>query len=161
MSLNKLIIVFGVILVIFAGVVFFQFSSNSAKKTLSKTQANTVTINNHTFKVEPVTTSEKQQLGLSGRESLAQDQGMLFVFEESDYHTFWMKNMKFPIDIIFINEDDEIVSIAENAKPPASDNETLPLYKSGGPVNTVLEINAGLSEKYDIQVGDKVEINLK
>ena len=159
MSLNKLIIIFGVILVIFVGVIFFQFNSNS--KTNQKASGNTVKINNQTFNVEVVDTQEKAQLGLSGRKSLPQNQGMLFVFDEKSYHTFWMKDMKFPIDIIFI-EGDKVVSIAENARVPEPDEEeNLPLYKSGGPINMVLEINAGLSEKHDIKQGDKVEINLK
>ncbi len=156
MSLNKLFIIFGVILVIFAGIIFFQFNSNASKSNAPKS---TVKINNRTFNVEVMDTPEKQQQGLSGRKSIPQDQGMLFVFNEKAYHYFWMKNMKFPIDIIFI-EDDKIVSIVKSAQPPKSGEENPPLYKSGGPVNRVLEINSGLTEKYKIKTGDKVEIKL-
>ena len=98
-------------------------------------------------------------MGLSERSSLAQDQGMLFVFENPGYHNFWMKNMKFPIDIIFI-KDDKIVNIVENATPPISENTNPPILKPDGPINKVLEINAGLSGKYNIKKGAKIEIKL-
>lgn len=156
MSLNKLFIIFGVILVIFAGIIFFQFNSNANNSGGPKS---TVKINNRTFKVEVMDTPEKQQQGLSGREKLPQNQGMLFVFDEKSYHYFWMKNMNFPIDIIFI-DDDKIVSIVKNAPPAKSGEENPPLYKSGGPINRVLEVNSGLSDKYEFKVGDKVEIKL-
>ncbi len=153
MSLNKLFIIFGIILVIFAGIIFFQFNSNS------NSPKSTVKINNRTFNVEVMDTPEKQQQGLSGKESLPQNQGMLFVFDDKAYHYFWMKNMKFPIDIIFI-EDDKIVSIVKNAPPAKPEEENPPLYKSGGPINRVLEINSGLTDKYKFKAGDKVEIKL-
>lgn len=162
MSLNKLFIIFGVILVIFVGVIFFQFRGKTNTKTdnnITATTNATAKIGNRTFKVEVVDTPQKQQQGLSGRNSLDQDSGMLFIFDKADYHNFWMKNMKFPIDIIFI-KGDKIVSIEKSAKPPASTEETLPIYRSEGQVDKVLEINAGLSEKYNIKVGDKVEIKL-
>ncbi len=167
MSINKLIIIFGIILVIFAGVVFFQFSSKTTKKTPAKhvttsttttNAANTVTINNHTFKIETAKSSKEQQAGLSGRNSLPADHGMLFVFDKTDYYNFWMKNMKFPLDIIFI-KDDKIISIEKNATPPSGESNP-PIIKSGGDVNKVLEINAGLSDKYNIKKGDNLEINL-
>jgi uncharacterized protein len=158
MSLNKLFVIFGIILVIFAGIVFFQFRSRSADST-TNTPKSTVKINNRTFNVEVASTPDKQQQGLSGKSSLPQDQGMLFVFEDPEYHTFWMKNMKFPIDIIFI-KDDVVISIAKNAKPADSSDENLQLYRSKEPVNRVLEINAGLVDKYEIKEGDKIEIKL-
>jgi uncharacterized protein len=163
MSLNKLFIVFGIILVIFAGVVFYQFRSNSNTRTGGAAQSTnknaTARINNKTFKLEIADTPAAQQKGLSGRDSLAQDQGMLFVFDKADYYSFWMKNMKFPIDIIFIRGD-KIVSISKNAVAPKSADASLPIYKPEAPVDKVLEINSGLSDKHNIKKGDKVEIKL-
>ncbi len=160
MSMNKLIVIFGIILVIFAGVVFFQFNSKPAEKSSLKNSSTTVKINNHTFKVELAQTPKEQQAGLSGREKLAEDEGMLFIFDKPDYYNFWMKNMKFPIDIIFL-KDDKVISVGENAKPPATGDTNPPIIKPAGPVNKVLEINSGLSKKYDIKKGDSVEIKLK
>jgi uncharacterized protein len=160
MSLNKLLIIFGIILVVIAGVVFFQFRSNNGSSNSSEdSPSSTVTINEQTFNVEVADTPESQQTGLSNRESLPEDQGLLFVFETKGFHTFWMKNMAFPIDIIFIN-DETVVSVVKNAEVPESPDAELQLYRPTEPINKVLEINAGLADEYDIKEGDKVEIKI-
>ena len=159
MSLNKLIIIFGVILVIFAGVVFFQFSTKPGRNSASKVSGPSVTVNKHTFKIELAKTPKEQQLGLSGRDSLPEDQGMLFIFEKSDFYNFWMKEMRFPLDIIFI-KDDKVVSIAKNAQPPKNDSENPAILKPEGMINKVLEINAGLSDQDKIKKGDTIKFNL-
>lgn len=160
--MNKLFIIFGVILVIFAGVVFYQFRGRTNPKTETAQTASTnatVKINNQTFKVSVADEPNEWQRGLSGQDPLDEDAGMLFLFKTTDYHNFWMKDMKFPIDIIFI-KGDTVVTVVKDAKPPTSNNDTLPLYKPEQPVDRVFEINAGLSEKYNIKKGDKVEIKL-
>lgn len=159
LGMNKLLVVFGIILMIIAGVVFFQFRSDGILGESTDKPSSTAAINGHTFNIEVATTSAAQQLGLSGRDSLPEDQGLLFVFENKDYHTFWMKNMKFPIDIIFI-KDDIVSSIVKNAAPPESPGADLDLYRPNEPINRVLEINAGLSDEYEIKEGDKIEIKL-
>lgn len=153
MSLNKIIIIFIIILIGFAAFIFFQFSR--AGIPTSK-----VTIGEHTFNVSIARTPEELQKGLSERKSLPQDQGMLFMFDQPGDHAFWMKGMQFPIDIIFIN-DKTIVSIAKNAQPGEEGNDNLPLYSSGAPADKVLEINAGLADKYGFKVGDEVNVALE
>lgn len=150
MNLNKVIMVFIVILVLFVGIVYFQIVTNSAPK--SK-----VTINTHTFSVKVATTSAQQQQGLSGVKQLPQDQGMLFVFNSAQKYAFWMKEMKFPLDLVFI-KDDKIVTIVENAPLPKNANDTLPIYQPDAPADKVLEINAGLAKKYDFKKNDAVKI---
>lgn len=160
--MNKLFIIFGIILVIFAGVVFYQFQGRATTRTentQTATASATAKINNQTFKVDVADEPNEWQHGLSGRNSLDKDAGMLFIFKSTAYHNFWMKDMKFPIDIIFI-KGDTVVSIVKNAKPPTSKNDVLPLYKPEQPADRVLEINAGLSDKYKMKKGDKVEIKL-
>ncbi|MGI8419264.1 MAG: DUF192 domain-containing protein [Candidatus Levyibacteriota bacterium] len=152
MSVNKIIIIFIVILLIFFGVLYFQFSKNNVPK--SK-----VTINSHTFSVNSATTSAQQQQGLSGIKSLPQDQGMLFVFDTTAKYPFWMKGVNFPLDIIFIR-DTKVVSIVQNAPAPKSGETDFPTYQPTAPVNKVLEINAGLVKKYDIKQNDEVTIKL-
>lgn len=159
MSLNKLIIIFGIILAIFAGVVFFQFSARPGNKSVKKIASNTVTIKNHTFIVELAQNSKDQQIGLSGRLTLPSDRGMLFLFGSDDYYDFWMKNTKLPLDIIFI-KDDKIDTIVKNAQPPKSTKVDPEIYRSQGKINKVLEINGGLSDKYKLKTGDKVDIKL-
>lgn len=116
----------------------------------------TATINNQTFLLEIVNDDKGRQLGLSNRQSLPQDHGMLFLFERSDNYSFWMKDMHFPIDIIYINND-TVVHVFENVPPPKS-KRNLPVYTPDSPSDKVLEINAGLSKKFDITKGTKVKI---
>lgn len=94
-----------------------------------------------------------QARGLSGRDFLEDARGMLFLFNGRGARSFWMQGMKFPLDIIWISGD-EIVGISENL-PQAGFGE-LEIYKSPDSVDKVLEINAGLSEKYGFKIGDKI-----
>lgn len=117
----------------------------------------TVTIGKQTFKTTIATSDKDKQIGLSNKTTLPQDGGMLFTFTKPDYYAFWMKEMKFPIDIIFI-KDSKIVTIFPNVPVPASADENPPIYKPEEPADTVLEINAGLSQKNNFQKGDAVTI---
>ncbi len=117
-----------------------------------------VRINNYEFKLQIAKTAKEQEIGLSKYEDLSKNLGMIFPFERPDYYSFWMKQMKFPIDIIYI-KDGKIVTIYKNVKPPKSGNESLLIYKPKEPANMVLEINAGLSDKYKFKEGDKISIN--
>lgn len=160
MNINKLIVIFGVIAAIVIVFLFIQFSP--LNKNASQGKTSTVTIKDQTFSVTVAETEEEKQKGLSGLDNLPLDEGKLFVFEKPDTYSFWMKDMKFPIDIIYINGD-KIVSITENAKPPAENVEnptceTIGCYQSSGPADKALEINAGLSKKYNFQPGDTVQI---
>jgi uncharacterized membrane protein (UPF0127 family) len=117
----------------------------------------TATINNHTFILKIANSVEEKQIGLSGIDSLPRDQGMLFSFYSKDYHSFWMKDVKFPIDIIYI-DDDTVITVVSRAEPATTENPQV--YKPEEPANKVLEINAGLSEEYGIKKGDKVIFSL-
>lgn len=117
-----------------------------------------IVIGNHTFKLYIAKTAKDQQIGLSKYDKIPQDFGMIFIFEKPGYQSFWMKDMKFPIDIIFI-KDNRIVTIYQDISPPKSQNENLLIYQPKSEANKVLEINAGLSQKYNFKEGDS--INLK
>ncbi|MDO8460841.1 MAG: DUF192 domain-containing protein [bacterium] len=117
----------------------------------------TAAINNQTFKLFIAKSAKEKEIGLSGKDSLSQDYAMYFSFEKPDYYSFWMKNMKFPIDMIFLSNN-RIVTIYENLEPPSQDLKSPPLYKSNEPADAVLEINAGLTKKYNIKVGDEIKI---
>lgn len=101
-------------------------------------------------------TPAQWQKGLSGRKELKENQGMLFVFPESSYQSFWMKDMKFSIDIIWVDESFKIVGIEKNL-PPCVDK--CPTYESPVPVKYVLEVNAGFSEKEKLKEGDVLIIS--
>jgi len=154
MSLNKIIVLFVIILILFAAVVSFQFSAKNGKNPTS-----TLIVNGNTFKVEIARTFAEQQLGLSGRNSLPQDQGMLFLFPKPDYYAFWMRNMKFSLDIIYINGD-KVVTVIDSIQPPSTGVTNPPTVQPDQPSDKVLEINAGFSRKYNIKKGDTVKIQL-
>ena len=98
--------------------------------------------------------AEETQRGLMFRKNLDQDKAMLFIYSETSRHAFWMKNMRFPLDIIWIGADRRINHIYKNA-PPCKDicNDLIP----PSPAQFVLEVNAGFTEKHQIQIGDRVK----
>ncbi len=95
------------------------------------------------------------QKGLSGRQDLPEGRGMLFIFPESSRRGFWMKEMNFPIDIIWIDQG-KVVDIAPRVPPSTEDNP--PVYYPRLPANVVLEVMAGFSEKYGVKIGDTVTL---
>ena len=130
-------------------------------------------IGNQLLKVEVADTQEKMESGLSGRPTMAEDEGMLFDFGENKTSgAFWMKNMKFNLDIIWIDKN-KIVGITPDVPKPdvnckslvsarggsASGGNCLPYYYPPSPANWVLEASAGWAEKNNIKIGDKVEFN--
>lgn len=116
----------------------------------------TAIIRNHRFFIEVARTQNQQEVGLAKYRTLAQNKGMYFPFDHADYYTFWMKNMHFPIDIIFINNK-KIVTIYSNVREEKSYQDFL--YKPTSPSNAVLEINASLAKKYGFKIGDPVIIS--
>ena len=118
-----------------------------------------VTINSHTFSVDVAKTPKDQEKGLSGKNSLAENKGMLFVFPSPDLYSFLMNGMIFPIDIVFINGN-TVTTVHKNGPPPGSSDEVPPLYRPTAPSDKVLEISGGLSDKYSIKSGDRVTLSL-
>ena len=111
-----------------------------------------IKINKNTFSVLIADTPTKRALGLSGREELAMKHGMLFIFEKSGDYPFWMKDMNFAIDILWINEHNEIIHILERVAP-----ETYPTaFTSSEDALYVLELPAGTIVETDINLGDKI-----
>ncbi len=101
--------------------------------------------------------SEAQKLrGLMYRESLAWESGMLFIFDAAARHSFWMKNMRIPLDIIWIDSGKNIVDITQNALPCKGQQDCESIIPASE-VKYVLEVNAGFSDKNKIRIGDKVE----
>jgi uncharacterized membrane protein (UPF0127 family) len=114
-----------------------------------------IQIQNQIFTVELAVTQLEKERGLGYRDSLDEHLGMLFPYDHSERYSFWMKGMRFPIDIIWIN-DNKIVDISKNV--PVSTNSILFTYAPKEPVNQVLELNAGVSNRYNFQIGDSVTI---
>mgnify|MGYP000924508267 FL=1 len=104
---------------------------------------------------EVADTKSTKELGLSGRKEMGKDEGLLFVFDDSGRYGFWMKDMMFPLDIIWLNQNGLVVEIERNLSP-----DTYPkAYINKTPASYVLEINAGRSEELGLFIGSKVKIS--
>lgn len=95
----------------------------------------------------------ERETGLMHRESMEENQGMLFIYTNAAPRTFHMKNTLIPLDLIFFGSDSTAISFQENAVP--MDETSLP---SGGDAQFVLEINGGLVDEWGIELGDKFEL---
>jgi uncharacterized protein len=93
----------------------------------------------------------ERQLGLMYRDKMAENQGMLFVFDDETVRSFWMKNTILPLDMLFINAKNEIVTIHKSTTPYSEES-----YTSTKPAKYVVEVNAGFTDKYKIAVGDRI-----
>ncbi len=114
-----------------------------------------VCFNEHCFDVELARTEEERQKGLMSREDLGPDEGMLFIFEEKGYHSFWMKDTVIPLDIIWINEDREVVYISENTPP--CEEEFCPAIKPDRKARFVLELKGGTVKRIGLNEGDELD----
>lgn len=168
-SKNRLIKILGIVLLLAFGATYILsvFPSNKfGKRQQSKVQKINIdfikdgelqvldSLNNEflSFDIEIADDDFKTQQGLMYRNSMKASQGMLFVFDNEQPRSFWMKNTQIPLDLIYANKDLKIVSISKNAK--AYDKTSLP---SKYPAQFVFEINAGLSDKLGIKVGQKLK----
>jgi hypothetical protein len=93
----------------------------------------------------------ERQLGLMNRQSMEEMQGMLFIFPQQEYQSFWMRNTLFSLDMLFINSNKEIVTIHKNTTPLSEQS-----YPSTAPALYVLEVNAGFCDRHNIKLGDKI-----
>lgn len=123
--------------------------NNEGKLTLYKSTSDSIIAK---LDIEIADTAYDVETGLMYRSSMEDNQGMLFVFPTMRQRSFYMKNTQIPLDLIFLNNDNFIVSFQENAKP--LDESSLP---SQVPAQYVLEINAGLAEKWLLEIGDRME----
>lgn len=112
----------------------------------------TLQFGSKTLQLEIANTDELRTKGLSGRESLPANQAMWFEFGESSVHCFWMKDMNFPIDIIWLNEQRKVVHVKENAQPSSYPESFCP----DGASKYVLEVQSGLVRQENITIGSQL-----
>lgn len=113
-----------------------------------------LTIGSTTITVELATTPQEEGAGLSGRTSLAEGRGMLFAFDPPQMPGFWMKDMRFPLDIIYAASDGTIVTIYPDLSPATYPRAFYP----SAPVKYVLEVPAGYAASHSIAVGQKIVV---
>ena len=102
--------------------------------------------------VELATTPAEQQQGLSGRDSMSADHGMLFVFQQPGQWGFWMIEMKFPLDIIWFDANQHTIFIEQNLPPCTPTN--CPVFTPPSNALYVLEVNAGFVRAHGVVLGD-------
>lgn len=112
-------------------------------------------INNQTIKVEVVNEASTMAKGLSGRNNLCANCGMLFVYPDYQIRNFWMKEMNFPLDIVWIR-DETIVGFAVDVQP-FDEQGQISRMASAEPINLVLELNSGWLKKNNVKIGDKLK----
>ncbi|MBP7832809.1 MAG: DUF192 domain-containing protein [Candidatus Levybacteria bacterium] len=158
--MKKVLIFYGILVI---AIIIFALSRgfnliNFSLPGTNNSSTPTAKIGNKTYTVVLAKTDKEKEQGLSGKNNLPANTGYLFVFAEKGNYGFWMNGMKFPIDIVFIN-DNKVVDVVENAPAPSTGQApaTLPIYKPSEPVNYVLEIAANEVSKNNIKKGDTVE----
>ena len=111
------------------------------------------------FQLDLAQTPAERTQGLSGRLAMDADRGMLFVFEENAARSFWMPNMHFPLDMVWIRSDCTVAGVTADVPNPPLDTprDQLELYPSAGLVRFVLELNAGQAARHGIAAGGLVE----
>jgi len=130
--------------------ILFSIYAEAKESVLENFVINTSNGKAITYNVEVARTSIQMRRGLMFRDSMPENHGMLFIYLPERVATMWMKNTILPLDMLFINQNGEIITIAEDTAP-----FSLGTISSGGPVRAVLELNSGQVKKYGIAVGDK------
>jgi len=154
-SANKNLFIILIAIFIAGGALIFAVKNGNVQPALQNVNAaKAVKIGNAVVFVELAQTSEEQAKGLSGRQTLGANSGMLFIFSSPGNYAFWMPEMNFPLDIIWMDGARRVIGVTENA-PPLSDKTKPVLYRPPSPAQYVLEVNAGFARRHGIKVGDE------
>lgn len=160
-EIKSLLFLFGVLIislvVLLANDYFFAGTKNIEEEVqVEKKQIKSeilLKIENAEVKIELALNGEERTQGLSGRDKLDSNSGLLFVFEKSYFYGFWMKEMNFPIDIIWFDENFVVVDMKKAVEPSTFPEIFYPQEKA----IYVLEVNSGFSDQYGIKIGSQAE----
>lgn len=137
-------------LLFFFAAVVYVFPFKKDVKVENVQNVNYVKIGNTELKVEIVSTNEKRAKGLSGRKELKENEGMLFVFDKLAKNYFWMKEMNFPLDIIWFDQNKKIIYLEKNVLPSSYPKS----FGSDFDSQYVLEVSAFFSDRNNLKIGD-------
>lgn len=149
----------GIILIIIFGGIFLVhsvFNNKNNINTVVKNTTSTIAINSVIYNVSIADTQAEQKEGLSGTKILQKNSGLLFVFKKSGVYSFWMKDMNFPIDIIWIDKNLKVVFIKKDATPKSFPE----LFNTKIKAKYTLEVNKGEVNKSKIKIGDSVVLHI-
>lgn len=144
-------IIIGIIAIILMVLILSLFNRPSPK-TLPDSIG--ITIKNQDYYLEVAQSSSQKSQGLSGRDQLCSNCGMLFVFNKEGVYPFWMKNTQIPLDMIWINANNQIVKIVTVLETNSEKN-----YSNEQPAKYVIELNANEAFKLDLKIGDTVPLS--
>ena len=151
-------------LVLILGAITYSISSNAREVLYDQEESPApvivgpqVLIGDNTLSVRVATSSQAITKGLSGTLTMAENEGMIFLFKAPDIYRFWMPDMHFALDMIWIGSDNKIVDITKDA-PPLKDLTKPVFFSPRSPAKYVLEVHAGWSKKHNITIGEQVEL---
>jgi uncharacterized membrane protein (UPF0127 family) len=150
---RKLILLSIAVLLLIVSIKFFPYHCNCLAPGAGQNGA-VIDIGNSRIKALVANTPDLRERGLSGRTGLPSDSGMLFVFDTPSRYGFWMKDMEFPIDIIWISGD-RVVGIEKSLSPDSYPQ----IFYPEEDVNFVLEVPAGFSERHNINIADSFSVS--
>ena len=139
-------LILALMVLVFAASMFLNKKDTSSYKK--------IIIGNVVVKAEIAALLTEKQKGLSSRNFMRKNSGMLFIFSQPDFYPFWMKDMKFPIDIIWLDENLQIINIEKNITPDTFPKKFMPRL----PAKYALEINAGWSDKNKVKEGVNIKV---
>ena len=139
-----------------AALAALPIACNDAPPPAAIEEGTKVRIGDLTIQAELARTPEERARGLSGRPSLPEDGGMLFVLSEERRPAFWMLDMRFPLDFIWVSSDGRVADLTQDVPPPEPGASQLPRYQPVRPVLYVLEVNAGTVRRAGVEIGDAV-----
>ena len=140
--------------VVALGVAFFIFKNASTNVANSSYVQKDITIHGEKVRVDIADTSPLREQGLSGRAPLAPRTGMLFVFPQDGHYAFWMKDMRFSIDIVWLASDGSVVGFFENVAPESYPKS----YAPQGDARYVVELPGGYVHTHGVKVGDRIDL---
>ena len=147
------------IIIMFILVAFFNQPSVNIVNNYDTNSSKLILPNGNVVAVEIADTFKQRSKGLSGRDNLNADSAMLFVFNEESYYSFWMPDMNFPIDIVWLDSEYRVVDVAKNIKPmPELARNDLPTYINKEPAMYVIEFNAGFFDLNNLALGQKIKL---
>ncbi len=120
----------------------------------TNTKITNVVIGGRKFSLEIANTPTKREKGLSDRNLIGSRQGMLFVFDKPSYQCFWMKNMRFNLDILWLDNANKLSYVQHNLSPASYPTNFCP----GSPGLYVIEVNGGTTERLNLHIGDTIKL---
>ncbi|HVZ67184.1 MAG TPA: DUF192 domain-containing protein [Patescibacteria group bacterium] len=154
--MKKVILVYIVLIIVVVLLVVVRNGGNLLSFLPKGASNATATVNGKTIHLFLAKSEKDREKGLSGRKSLDTNQGMLFIFDKKDKPGFWMRDMLFPLDIIYL-DDNTVVYIVKNAPASTGQTDNLTIYYPDQPANYVLELNAGKTDELGISKGTKID----